>query len=926
MSSNQRIGECAPGTTLGHYHILEKIGAGGMGEVFRAQDEHLDREVAIKVLPPGTFGDKSARKRFHKEALALSKFNHPNIATIHDFDTQNGRDFLVMEYIPGAMLNEKLRAGPLGEKEIVRLGLQLTEGLEAAHAHAIVHRDLKPGNVRITPDGRLKILDFGLAKLVTPNTDARTASLSETPKFAGTLLYMAPEQLTGDPIDARTDIHAAGVLLYEMATGQHPFAKADGSQLIGAILRQAPMAISQLNSKLSPELQRVIGKCLEKDPEHRYQSAKEIRVDLGRLALSTSSRQATGVPRRSQRWLGMAVLLLLAVLALAPRLYRYVTKPRSLAEPKQVLVADFENRTGDPDFDDSLRTALSTYLEQSRLVNIFPLAREHAAVQALGRSPDARIDANLGSQICVREGIALLITGEISRLKDQYVLVVRIQNPENQKVLSVHSVPATEKNAVLAALGSMARELRSDIGEQRVLIEQNDKLLEQVTTGSLPALHLYALARKEHLKANFEVAIPLYKNALRLDADFALAYARLSTVYRDLGDTSDARLYMNKALKLLDRVTDRERYTLLGLNAAYEEDYEQAIDNFLVLTKVYPDDSNGHFYLALCYLLKNDLEHANTEARTAAALDPSPFAYNNLAEVLLAQNRFQEVIDLLKVSPTVEAEGGLARAYLGLDQPEKAQEAVSNLLVVHDERIRAQAAMTQVEVWLFSGQWRQVEKFLNETVLVGADRYPLQDLTLAALAIERADYSRARQLLGNAERKVSPSDAQYLAIGVLLSAAHERRLSQKVLLEIETRLASRKVRRWQAYDNLMRGALALYEGHPKRALPLLKSARADWDDIWVRSVYAQALFESAQLPEAQKEFEGVLEQRGRALGDPAALILWKLSRYWIGRSRQAQGDAAGSRLMYQAFLGGWPSTDQDWLATQDAARRLRQLE
>jgi len=768
--------------------------------------------------------------------------------------------------------------------------------------------------------------------LLTPVGDtSATASLSETPTFAGTLPYMAPEQLTGDPVDVRTDIHAAGALLYEMATGQRPFARADGSQLIAAILRQAPTAVSQLNPKLSPELQRIISKCLEKDPEHRYQSAKEIRVDLDRLALSSSGRQAASVSDRSQRWPGKAIFLvlavsLLAVLALAPRLYRQVTKPRTIAAPKQVLVADFENRTGDPDFDDSLGTALSTYLEQSRLVSIFPVARERAAMQALGRAAGSRVDANLGSQICVREGIALLITGEINRLQDQYVLAVRILNPANQKVLSVHSAHAAEKNAVLTALGSMARELRSDIGEQRVSIEQNDKLLEQVTTGSLPALQLYALARGEQLNGNFEAAIPLYKNALRLDANFALAYARLSTVYRDLGNTSDARLYMNKAVQLLDRVTDRERYTLLGLSAAYDEDYEQAIDNFLVLTRVYPDDSNGHFYLALCYLLKNDLEHADTEARTAAALDPSPSAYNNLAEVLLAQNRFQEVIDLLKVSPAVEAEGGLARAYLGLDQTEKAQEVVSKLLVVHDERVRTQAAMTQVEIWLFTGQWRQVETFLKETVLAGTDRYPLQDLTLAALAMERADYSRARQLLRNTEQKVSPSDAQYPAVGVLLSAAHERRLSQKILREIETRLAGRKVRRWQAYDNLMRGALAMSEGRPKEAVPLLRSARADWDDICVRSVYAQALFESAQWPEAQKEFEGVREQKGRALGDPAALILWKLSLYWIGRSRQAQGDVSGSRQVYQAFLAGWPPTEQAWLATQDATRRLRQLQ
>src|SRR5271157_2011071 len=237
-----------------------------MGEVFRAHDEHLDRDVAIKVLPPGTLGDESARRRFHKEALALSKLNHPNIATIHDFDTQGGADFLVMEYIPGGTLDDRLTKGPLPEKEVIGLGLQLAEGLCAAHEHGIIHRDLKPGNVRLTTDQRLKILDFGLAKLQLPVTaSAPTASFSETQAMAGTLPYMAPEQLLGEAIDARTDIHATGSVLYEMATGRRPFADVESSQLIGAILRRPPLPPSGLNPRLSPEVERIIGKCLEKE-------------------------------------------------------------------------------------------------------------------------------------------------------------------------------------------------------------------------------------------------------------------------------------------------------------------------------------------------------------------------------------------------------------------------------------------------------------------------------------------------------------------------------------------------------------------------------------------------------------------------------------------------------------------------------------
>ena len=296
----------AQGQTLGHYRIAAKIGSGGMGEVYCARDEHLDREVAIKVLPSGMLSDELSRKRFRKEALTLSKLNHPNIATIHDFDTQQGVDFLVMEYIPGITLSEKLAGGSLPEKEVVRLGIQLAEGLCAAHERGVVHRDLKPGNLRLTTDERLKILDFGLAKLRLPVTaGAVTESLSMTEAISGTLPYMAPEQLLGGEIDARTDIHAVGSVLYEMAAGQRPFADVETSQLIGAILHRTPQPASALNAKVSPELERIIGKCLEKEPENRYQSATELAVDLRRLSTGVSVRAAE--PERSRALVGAAI-------------------------------------------------------------------------------------------------------------------------------------------------------------------------------------------------------------------------------------------------------------------------------------------------------------------------------------------------------------------------------------------------------------------------------------------------------------------------------------------------------------------------------------------------------------------------------------------------------------------------------------------
>jgi hypothetical protein len=279
-----------------------------MGVVYQARDERLEREVALKVLPVGTLADETARKRFRKEALALSQLNHPNIATVHDSDTREGVDFLVMELIPGATLAERLAVGPLTEKEISRLGGQLAQGLAAAHEQGVVHRDLKPGNVRVTPDGRLKILDFGLATLRRPvGESASTVTAGETGVMAGTLPYMAPEQLRGEKADARSDIYAAGVALYEMTTGRRPFSESSGPQLVAAILQQTPPAPSALSKKVSPALELIILKALDKEPERRYQSARELAVDLERLTGPVAA--ATPKARGRRRWLLAAAAL-----------------------------------------------------------------------------------------------------------------------------------------------------------------------------------------------------------------------------------------------------------------------------------------------------------------------------------------------------------------------------------------------------------------------------------------------------------------------------------------------------------------------------------------------------------------------------------------------------------------------------------------
>src|SRR5216683_219233 len=364
------------GQTLGHYRVLEKIGEGGMGVVYRARDERLERDVALKVLPADALSDETARRQFRKEALALARLNHPNIGAVYDFDCQDGIDFLVMEYVPGSTVGEKVVAG-ISEKEVLQLGRQLAAGLAAAHEQGIIHRDLKPANLRVTPDGLLKILDFGLAKLLhrDPGADA-TVSATQDGEIAGTLPYMAPEQLRGDALDARTDIYAAGAVLFEMATGQRPFSQSIHARLVDEILHQPPPSPRALNSRVSPVLEIIVLKALDKDPDRRYQSAKEIRVDLDRLAAPSSMSVPLSLPRTnvaSRVWQTArlhprlsSVSALAAFGTLALLWWLVAARPVLSFAPRDfILVADFDNQTGDPLFDRSLFTALEVSLEQS---------------------------------------------------------------------------------------------------------------------------------------------------------------------------------------------------------------------------------------------------------------------------------------------------------------------------------------------------------------------------------------------------------------------------------------------------------------------------------------------------------------------------------------------------------------------------------
>ena len=914
------------GQAISHYRVIEKIGAGGMGEVYRARDEHLDRDVAIKVLPPGTLGDESARRHFRKEALVLSRLNHPNIATIHDFDTQQGVDFLVMEYIPGITLGDKLANRPLPEKEIINLGTQLVEGLSAAHEHGVVHRDLKPGNLRLTDDGRMKILDFGLAKLRLPLTpSAATESMSETQGVAGTLPYMAPEQILGGDIDARTDIHAAGAVLYEMATGQQPFAQVERSQLIGAILHRPPMLPTALNPRISPELERIIGKCLEKEPENRYQSAKELAIDLRRMAASGSTMQAAPARRTrgSWAWRAATVVLGLGVLLVAGGLFFHARRAHVLTPSDTIVLADFLNTTGDPVFDDALKQALTVQLEQSPFLNILPETKVQDTLRLMGHSASERLTPELGRDLCQRTGGKALLAGSVAALGSQYVVGLKATVCSSGSHVASEQVEAVSKEDVLKALGKAASSLRSKLGESLGSLQKFDVPIEEVTTPSLDALKAYSLGRKAmHDKGNL-AAIPFLERAVELDPNFAMAYTGLAVSQFNLGRDRQGRDAAGKAFALRDRVSERERFRI---SAYYYEsvprDLERAVQVYRQWAETYPNDVLPHIDMGSFLPDLGRWGEAAAEEREAVRLDPSSaVAYANLALSNLGLSQLDSAEAVIEEAQRHSVNAVWLRPpmyYLAfIRQDTKKMEQLLQEAAGKEDETGLLSAQSDTEAYY--GRVTRSRAFSRRAV-----ESELREESKEAAAMEHAYAALREAELGGRElsrERVAAALAEAPDRDVMvLSALALARIGDTA----RAKVISQKLQKDNPSNTILNGywlptinaAVEIKEGRLDRALAILEPTLlyelAGEDLMYSGPLYPAYLRGQAYLmmhngPAAAAEFQKLLDHRGIVLN----YSLGALAHLQLGRAYAMQGDTAKAKAAYQNFLALWKEADPD---------------
>jgi eukaryotic-like serine/threonine-protein kinase len=614
------------GQTISHYRILEKLGGGGMGVVYKAEDTELGRFVALKLLPDALAKDAQALERFRREARAASALNHPNICTIYEIGDHDGRRFIAMEYLDGKTLKHLISSTPFPFDEMLELAIQIADALRVAQAQGIIHRDIKPANLFVTNLGNAKILDFGLAKVVPAGSSGQASQmptvtagelLTSPGATMGTIAYMSPEQARGEELDARTDLFSFGAVLYEMATGRMAFPGKNVAVIHDAILNRAPTPLARVNPEFPPDLERIVNKALEKDRKLRYQSAADIRTDLQRLKRDTESARlpaatsaVVGVrERRGTHW-KLVIPTAAAVVALAAGSYFYLHRTPKLTDKDTIVLADFANSTGDAIFDNTLKDALGVALRQSPFLDIASDEKVTATLRLMTKAADTRLTPQVAREVCQRSRSKAYVGGSIATLGSQYVIGIRVVNCTNGNVLALEQTTATSKEKVLDALGTAVTKLRGELGESLAQVQKSDMPLEQLTTPSLEALQAFTLGSKAQQEGKgASAALSYFLRAIELDPNFAHAYSSAGVMYLGLGDSARGKEYITKAYALRERAG---AYESLLMQADYYDyvlgDLDKALELYQQMTESDPRDTIPWSHMAVAYSNLGQLE------------------------------------------------------------------------------------------------------------------------------------------------------------------------------------------------------------------------------------------------------------------------------------------------------------------------------